>query len=154
MGRKNKNNVIPRPVVPIPKKFNIPNQPARTLAEGVDANTLYPKVSFHWFDSRAECVSDWSGEESKQLFDCLNRFCSQPWQMVLKSGGSLGGKAGLGFTNIDKGSLKRALPRAVSPDVTISELRVCQTKRVFGVRNESTFYLVWLDRTHSVVKSS
>lgn len=153
MARKNKDRKrrIPN-LTPVAGGLKIPNQPFKTLRDDVNANELNPRFSFLFFDKQGECISKWTSEETIQLFDQLQHMCKMTWQQVIESGGKAGSKTGVGFTNIRAAGLKRGWPINLSGDAQMSEFRVCQKKRVFGVRKESTFYIVWLDRNHSVAR--
>jgi hypothetical protein len=41
-------------------------------------------------------------------------------------------------------------PANLSPDIKLCELRVNGTARVHGFQDDSTFFLIWLDRSHTV----
>jgi hypothetical protein len=40
--------------------------------------------------------------------------------------------------------------KQLSPDITIFELRVNKRIRVHGFRDESVFYICWLDKEHEI----
>ena len=132
------------------KQGNIPGFPPRLLKDDIDANTLNPKISFQYYDASTECIRVWDASESKQLFERLKYLSDMTWREVLSSGGRSGGKTGLGWTKISREGMKRTWPANLSEDVSMCEIRICRRKRVFGVRDAETFYLVWLDRNHTV----
>ena len=151
MGKK-KQNLIPKPKVPEQSSF-VPNQPLKTLSETVQPNKLMPHLSFHHFDESSECISEWTQEETKQLFEKLRQFSQTTWQEIIETGGKGRNKTGFGFTEIQNTkNMKRKWPKRLSTDCTLSEIRICQKKRVFGVRRERAFYVIWLDRNHLVLQ--
>jgi len=141
---KNKNKKIPAPNLPEISSF-VPNQPLKTLRDDVNHNKLMPHLSFHHFDESSECISDWTSSEAKQLFAKLRQLSQTTWQEILSS-------RGLGYKEIqNSGCLSRQWPARLSTDCTMSEIRISQKSRIFGVRRERAFYLVWLDRNHEIL---
>lgn len=137
------------PVAQLRKK-RVPTVNSEPAHSG-STNHLPPSFSFLHFDQDSECPSTWATEEIKTLFVRLKVFTGMTWEQVIKSGGSPGNKTGLGFTSVDIKKCGRKLPTQLSDDVDLSEIRVSGKARIFGVRNESTYFVVWLDRNHAVL---
>lgn len=106
-------------------------------------------LSFELFDSTHECPSDW-GNDIKSLFDAFKKVSCRTWIQIFQSGGKSGTKTGLGFTKISPAPFK--LPREMSKDMEISEIRVSEKKRFFGTLKNEVYYVIRLDRNHRVCK--
>ena len=112
---------------------------------------LPPSFSFYHFDTNKECPSEWTGEQVKALFALMQMASSMLWRRVKDTGGSRGGKVGVGFTPVEPKDCKRKLPDKLAEDVDLSEMRVDNAARIFGIRHEATYYVIWLDRNHLVL---
>lgn len=140
-------------------RFGIPKHEDRqkipTVHQGQAHNGstdhLAPAFSFFHFDGKTECPSSWVGDDMRLLFDTLRVASSMTWGDVRKTGGHGGTATGVGFKPIPPGRCKRALPPTIAPDVDLAEMRVSKKARIFGVRVESVFYVIWLDRNHVVL---
>lgn len=115
-------------------------------------NQLKVVLSFEFFNAAAECPSLWAGDEMKGLFSMFSKACQRTWQQVIEtSGKAWGGKVGLGWTEFkDADPFPR--PQELSQDLCISEMRVSAAARIFGSRKDECFYVIRLDRGHSVCK--
>lgn len=122
--------------------------PPPSTAAKVSTNNAKPLLSFELFDSGHECPSTWRSNEIKLLFQMFNKACKMTWIDILKTGGK--NKTGLGYTELNHDPFTR--PKTLSADLTISELRVTQKARVFGIRVDRTYYVLRLDRNHNVIK--
>lgn len=121
-------------------------------SKGSDKISEPPYVALKYFSSTWECLSDWSAEELKALSAFLEKLGQYTWDNILKTGGALGAKRGLGYTPHGPGVKLPKTPNLqnISPDIATFELRVTQKARVHGFRVKSTFFLVWLDRGHRI----
>ncbi|MGO0789679.1 hypothetical protein EJD96_18185 [Herbaspirillum seropedicae] len=116
-----------------------------------------PYVVLKYFQDSWECFSAWEKDELKQLSAFLRRLGSHTWQQVYETAGK-SGKHGLAYTKYElshiKGSAKEQLEKVkklISEDIDFFELRVDQNKlRVHGFQSQAAFFLVLLDREHSV----
>lgn len=125
--------------------------PSPSIEPKISTNKETPLLSFESFDFNHQCPSEWQSDEIKSLFQMFNKICKMTWLEILNTGGKSGNKTGLGFTEIEPDPFKR--PNDLSPDVTISELRVTKKARVFGARYGRTYYIIRLDRNHEICKS-
>lgn len=57
---------------------------------------------------------------------------------------------GLGFEKIKNNSIKAAIPPHITDDVDLIAFRFCGKSPMVGYRKESTFFIVWLDRSFSL----
>jgi len=114
-------------------------------------NHLKVVLSFEFFNASAECPSVWTGDEMKGLFSTFSKACQRTWQQVIETSGKAhGGKVGLGWTEFNDAPFPR--PVTLSQDLRISEMRVSDVARIFGTRKDECFYVIRLDRSHSVCK--
>ena len=132
--------------------LSLPTVHGRKVHEG-STDDLPPSFSFHHFDTSKECPSEWTGEQVRALFALMQTASSMLWRDVKGTGGGRGGKkkVGVGFTSVYPKECKRELPDQLAEDVNLSEMRVNGAARIFGVRHEATYYVIWLDRNHSVL---
>lgn len=140
-------------------KFGIPKEPIRTPAfptvhsgRVIQGSTdhLPPSFSFYHFDSSSECPSDWKTDEMKSLFSSLKDASSMTWQQVKATGGHGKHAQGIAFKSVSPAQAARKLPANLADDIDLSEMRVSDRARIFGVRNEATYYVIWLDKDHQV----
>ena len=76
---------------------------------------------------------------------------SMTWQQVREQGGR-GSKVGLGFTDYEDHLITGARrPANISPELGISGIRAGSKLRLFGVKIEQVFHILWFDREHSIV---
>jgi len=147
MGKK-------KPRIPNPKSAvggRIPTVNSEPAHSG-STNHLPPAFSFYHFDNSAECISDWSQDETRALFAAMKQASSMCWQRISSTGGQGRAAQGLAYKQIPLHRCKRPLPASLGEDIDeIAEMRVSKAARFFGIRHEATFYVVWLDRSHTVV---
>jgi hypothetical protein len=103
-------------------------------------------LSFEVFDHGVECPSTW-GTEIRELFSTFRKLTCQTWMQVFRSGGSEN-KSGLGFTPFKIPPFTP--PSQISKDLTISEIRVTRKARIFGAQKGGIYYVIRLDRNHTV----
>ena len=111
-------------------------------------------VSFRRVDPGADfCLSECTRDEVREYIDALRQLTTLTWQQVLETGGKGRNKAGLAFTPYADSDLRRVTrPAWLSEDVRISAVRASQRSRIFGIYLEHTFYILWFDRGHDIVK--
>ncbi|EML0361258.1 hypothetical protein RI835_000583 [Providencia rettgeri] len=57
---------------------------------------------------------------------------------------------GLGFEKIKSSSIKASIPKHITDDVDLIAFRFFGMSPMVGYRNESTFFIVWLDRSFTL----
>lgn len=126
-------------------------QLAAAHRDGGSTDHIRPHVSFEYFDSDHECISDWEGHEVKLLFNSLRILCTMTWQEVKQTGvrGAGPGNAGLRYKLVD---VRMPLPEYFSEEVRVAEMGCSKGRRFMGVREDATFYIIWLDRNHEEFK--
>ncbi|HYX18047.1 MAG TPA: hypothetical protein VE944_27525 [Nostoc sp.] len=116
--------------------------------QGETTDHLHPSFRFAYADPNRWCLSYWEADEIDDLIRALQKIEKHTWLQIKSQGSKIrGGSVGCGFKVIEQ---HPNLPNSVSDDVTISEMRVCQKKRIFGFRIDSIYYIIWFDRDHSV----
>ncbi len=119
-----------------------------------------PYVVLKYFQDSWECFSAWEKDELKQLSRFFGHLGSHTWQEVYKTA-SKTDKHGLAYTKYEISHIKNGakdhlenVRRKISEDIEFFELRVDQNKlRVHGFQAQAAFFLVLLDRSHSVFPS-
>lgn len=125
----------------------IPNPTLFVDAKGSTDNEN-PSFRFKYVDKSRWCLSDWQSKELDDLIQALKKIENYTWEQIRRQGSKTkGGSVGTGYKIINN---PPPLPADISEDVTFSEMRVCQRKRIFGFRSGSIYYIVWFDRDHSV----
>lgn len=116
--------------------------------QGETTDHVNPSFRFAHVDGNRWCLSEWEASEIKDLMRSLKKIEGYSWLQIKSQGSkSRGGSVGCGFKIIKQ---HPSLPSSVSDDVVISEMRVCEKKRIFGFRLGSVYYVIWFDRDHSV----
>lgn len=74
------------------------------------------------------------------------------WLEVIRSGGKLPNKVGLGYTRYKDSDLKHVTrPQKIDRETPICAIRVSKKFRVFGCRIDEVFYPLWFDKDHKIV---
>lgn len=140
-------------------KFGIPSAPeiiqkVPTVHSGHahtgSTNHLAPAFSFLHFDPSPECPSTWPQDNMKSLFDAMRVASSMTWKQVQATGGHGKNAQGIAFKVVNPKQAKRNLPENLAEDIDLAEIRITKKARIFGVRSESIFYVIWLDKDHQV----
>ncbi len=111
-------------------------------------------VALKYFDPSYQCFSCWKSEELSAFSKFISNINQQSWQSIVASGGKIGHKTGLGYTqHKDRNKLpNHKIVDSISEDINFFELRISEKARVHGFRVKSTFFLVWLDRNHEIYR--
>lgn len=141
MPKGHNKNTKGRPSIPAPVNpgFSLVHN-RKILVEG-GTEDIAPSFSFIYLDARSECPSSWNSTEIRELFDLFRQASSLPWSQVRTH-------CGIRFKSINVRDCRRTLPSNISDDVAMSEMRVTDKARIFGVKHETVYYVIWLDRNH------
>lgn len=121
---------------------------ATSSKESTDGHN--PSFRFTYADENRHCLSLWTSNEIKDLIKSLKKIEKYTWGQIKSQGSKApGSSVGCGYKQI---SSHPALPPELSEDISISEMRVCETKRIFGFKLNSLYYIIWFDRNHSICK--
>ncbi|MBR8834349.1 MAG: hypothetical protein DSM106950_10020 [Stigonema ocellatum SAG 48.90 = DSM 106950] len=130
------------------KGSKIPENATANAFQAGTTDHLRPSFRFTYADENRWHLSEWNADEIKDLIRDLKKIEKYTWLQIKEQGSKQrGSSVGCGFKIIQN---HPNLPNNVSEDVTISEMRIGQKKRIFGFRLESHYYIVWFDRDHSV----
>lgn len=121
-----------------------------TAAYGEEDQSSPAFVVLKYFRSDKQCFSEWNKVEL-EAFSAFNIKMNQlTWQQIASSGGKLGNKTGMGYTQHDKLDIPRN-QLGISEDITFFELRVTNKARVHGFRACGAFFLIRLDKDHDLM---
>ncbi|SFK39360.1 MAG6450 family protein [Methylocapsa palsarum] len=128
-------------------------QPMKLPSDTLDSSKLEfsvvskIEVSFKYWSSGSECLSDWQQAQLKFLRKFVDKIQNlTPTEIQTDQGLCYKlhkGKTSSGFSR----------PAAVSKDIALAEMRISGKSRVHGFVESGRFYLVWLDRNHAVFPS-
>jgi hypothetical protein len=108
-------------------------------------------VNLKYIQTDFQCFSEWGCDELRAFSAFINKLTQQTWDRIFQTGGKLGRKGGLGMTPLPKDKYPaRPVLEKISPDLGFFELRVTQKARVHGFRSANAFFLVVLDKDHSI----
>jgi hypothetical protein len=144
MGKKNK---IKKPSQPR-KETNLSQRIKNQVP--VSSDDECPSFRFTYADKNRWTLSDWAPSELKDLIEGLKKIEKYTWGQIKSHGSKKKGQSvGTGYKQIDKFP---KLPEDVPAEYAkfFSEMRIDRTKRIFGFRVNSMYYIVWFDRNHSV----
>lgn len=116
-------------------------------AQGDSANIF---VSIRYIDHTYQCFSEWSKEEMKGWWNFIEKIHNFTWSLLYTSASKGEGKTGFAYTLIPYSQYKNS---SLSPDINMFELRLGDKPRVHGFRNNSIFYIIYLDRNHDITPS-
>lgn len=132
------------------KSKKISEEATAKATQGDKTDHLNPSFRFTHADENRWCLSKWKAQEIEDLIHALKKIEKYTWSEIKSQGSKKRGESvGCGFKIIKQ---HPSPPNSVGEDAVISEMRVCEKKRVFGFRMDSIYYIVWFDRDHSVCK--
>ncbi|MBW4662191.1 MAG: hypothetical protein KME15_26360 [Drouetiella hepatica Uher 2000/2452] len=138
----------------LPETQNKGRIPASATQGRQDGSTddQHPSFRFTNADGNRYKLSAWKPAEIDDLIGALKKIEKHTWAQIKSQGSKNRGESvGCGFKIIEN---HPQLPASISEDINISEMRVCQKKRIFGFRIPSSpiYCIVWFDRDHSVCR--
>lgn len=139
------------------KIFDIP----KLLDTGHRESSLQktPYVVLKYFQTDWQCFSELTKEELKAFTAFIDLLSQITWKTVYESAGKGANKGSLGYTCYDHKAMKSGKSQVdkvksrLSEDIQFFELRVTQRMRVHGFQSQAAFFLVLLDKDHSVFPS-
>lgn len=123
-----------------------------TAALGQDGDSRAAAfVALKYYRPEYQCFSEWTADELRAFSGFCRKLAQMTWQQIVETGGRF--RSGLGCTPVERGRLPNTeFLHAISEDISWMEMRVTQVARVFGFRAGHAFFLVFLDRTHDVIR--
>ncbi|MEJ1390059.1 MAG: hypothetical protein RPU34_04065 [Candidatus Sedimenticola sp. (ex Thyasira tokunagai)] len=91
------------------------------------------------------CVQDCNRDEKAALADRMRILSQLTWQELRNEP-----RHGLGYEKISTDSLNVAIPPALKDDVSFIAFRFKGMAPMVGYKENSTFFIVWLDRVFTV----
>ena len=100
------------------------------------------------------CLSQWNQEQILSFLACLQKLSQRTWVQLLEASSKNPTlKTGLNPTLYKESELSGvSWPAWLIRDSKILGLRATDRRRVFGVRLENVFYVLWFDEGHQVCK--
>jgi hypothetical protein len=148
MGHKN-NPPRPRPGQSISPEDARQNPPSPIHSKA--------RVSFEYYETGEKyCLCHLNRDQITSFLDCLRKLTERTWQQLVDGASKTpSNKTGLNCTQYNRSDLKnpRMWPKQLGPDVDILlGVRATQRRRIYGVRIQGVFYVLWFDEEHGVVK--
>jgi hypothetical protein len=119
---------------PIGKK-SIDDQPKKDERVG---------INLRYFQKDYECFSSWTKDELKSFSNLVIKIALRTHDQITTATQTC-------HSHLGK-KLKQKLPSDISPEVGLYELDVTAKARMHGFFSHNTFYLIWLDREHRILK--
>lgn len=142
-----KKGGIPSPKQQKPSRIPEPQKPEE---KEPPRNGGYPLIRFRHADPNKYLVRDWQKDELDDLFPFFVKLEQMSWAELFGQGSkNPARKQGFAMTYLNQNQVS-GMPKSVSPDKRIFELRVCKKKRVMGFRDGDVFTVIWYDRGHDV----
>lgn len=102
-------------------------------------------IALKYYDKNFECFSEWTADDLSCFSNFVDKINRLKWKEIKRHNG-------LALKDIDdaNGIPNNDIKEKLSKDITFCELRVSQKARVVGFRENSVFFLCWLDRNHRI----
>jgi len=114
------------------------------------------RVSFEYYDIGGKyCLSKLTKEQAVCYLKALKKLTERTWQQLLEGKSKTPGEgSGLNCTYYEKSALRNPdLWPKFSQDITkLVGVRADERRRLFGVRVDHVFFVIWFDESHSIVK--
>ncbi len=94
------------------------------------------------------CLSHCDQKEKAHFADSLLKRSRMTWS-ELKSVG----RHGLGYEIIKRNAIRASIPGHITEDVNLIAFRYNGKYPMVGYRHQSTFFILWVDRTHRLYDS-
>lgn len=133
-----------RPSIPPP---GAPGVPKKTSESKVN-------VSFEFIDAgRKYCLSKCDRRQAKIALSGMQKMCRQSWTQVLESGGK-SNKSGLHYEEFRSNQEFKGVqrPAHLAKEKKIASVRANDKVRIYGYREGNTFFVLWIDPVHVLVK--
>lgn len=93
------------------------------------------------------CLSRCNQTEKAHFADALLKRSRLTWSQLKSID-----RHGLGYEKIKRSSIEVAIPEHITEDVNLIAFRFSGNYPMVGYRHQSTFFVLWVDRTHSVYR--
>ncbi len=148
MGRNQNKPHRPRPGSPPPADDARSQRPHPQHAK--------VRISFEYYEAGGRyCLCHHETEHIKTFLECLRKLTERTWQQLLEgSSKNPASKSGLNCTTYERTDLTNPdiWPARLGADITtLYGVRATDRRRVFGIRVDSAFYVIWFDEGHGIV---
>lgn len=138
-GRNRFSGKIPKPANEISGRVGLSHS---KKSDSPDNN---PPVFSLRYLQKGYCLNCCQKDEKAALADKLFTLSKLSWSEIKGLP-----RHGLGFEKIKSSSIKATIPAHITDDVDLIAFRFCGLSPMVGYRNESTFFIVWLDRSFTL----
>ncbi len=106
--------------------------------------SAYPSFSFYYLKEPYH-ICNCEDCDKIALLNQMDLLCQITWNQIYSSG-----KHGLGTEKISRSAIKTNIPHEITEDVSFFALRFSGKKPMIGFREQSIFYILFLDYDFSV----
>lgn len=153
MGKNHLNkSIIPKSATQKKTPVYINKDATSLFNQNTEGDSAFVFTSLRFIQPDYQCFNEWTKQEMKDFWNFNSSIHEKTWTLVYGSATkNKRNKSGLGYTvmNLDKYP-NPEFKKLLSSDITIFELRVNRKIRVHGFRDESVFYICWLDKEHAI----
>ncbi|MEJ2653512.1 MAG: hypothetical protein P8173_17515 [Gammaproteobacteria bacterium] len=103
-----------------------------------------PNFSLRYLNGRY-CLSECAADERAAFASKLLQLSKLTWSQIRNAP-----RHGVGSEKIAQAAINAAIPRHVTPDVTLLAIRFDGLKAMVGYRVAATYYILWVDRDFSL----
>jgi len=142
---------IPPPSVTPETTKDIPT--LKSIDPSAYRNKLF-QISFEYVQVGHYCLSKCDRGQIKTFLKSLKKAHQRTWGLLYDTGGKPhGGKVGLGYTPYKDNDLRSiSRPPELPQDAQIGSLRANDKMRIIGAKIEDTFFVLWFDKDHKLIR--
>jgi hypothetical protein len=103
---------------------------------------------------KGEKRSNSEANEVPPVLDCFRKLTTMSWYDLMTSGTrDKSRKTGMNYETFAWNQVGESRPSAVSPDIDkVASVRAGGKYRIFGIVEGGRFYVLWFDRSHTIVR--
>lgn len=131
--------------------------PSERAKRPAESNTqAKASISFEYYETGgAYCLSQYNSDQVRSFLDGLRKISERTWQQLIEGASrNPAMKTGLNPTRYARSDLRNPdmWPTRLSQELThVIGMRATDRRRVFGVRVDQVFYVLWFDEDHGIV---
>ena len=104
-----------------------------------DYNREPPSFCLRYVDP-SYCITNCSVEDRLAFVKRIRKLSQMTWNDIIQAD-----RHGFGREKIDRGAIRRPIPRHITEDVTFIALRFSGLKPMVGYQRDRTFHIIWFD---------
>lgn len=141
-----------------PRPRPVPGQrPAIAASTSLQPSSTHAKigVSFESYTGDRYGLHERNAEETRAFLACLRKLCERTWQQLIETTSkNPADKTGLNPTTYAKGSFRNRdiWPAHLGTELTMIGIRSSEKHRIFGIRRQQIFYILWFVHDHKITK--